>query len=94
MIVLLVWQLKLTSHKDQLGNLRKQYEAADAAAVGLEASVSELRDQLETLSRERDQTAREKERVLEDLDAVQAEKELLEKAKAALKTQVCENHRL
>ncbi|XP_047738339.1 centrosome-associated protein CEP250-like [Hyalella azteca] len=84
-------QLKLTSHKDQLGSLRKQYEAADGTAVALEASVGELREQLEAVARERDATAREKERVLEDLEALQGEKEALERAKAALKSE-CEAH--
>ncbi|KAF2365634.1 hypothetical protein FHG87_003615 [Trinorchestia longiramus] len=77
--------LKLTSQKDQLSTLRKQYEAADATAVALESNVGELRDQLETVARERDATAREKERVLEDLEALQGEKEVLEKAKASFK---------
>ena len=81
-------QLKLSSHKEQLASLRKQYEAADATAVSLEGSVGELREQLETVARERDQTAREKERISEDLEALQTEKEVLEKSKASLKTEV------
>ncbi|XP_069959044.1 rootletin isoform X2 [Cherax quadricarinatus] len=81
-------QLKLTSSKDQLASLRKQYESAEAAQRGLEATIGELRDEMESISRQKDEVSREKDRLTEDLDAIVAEKSGLEKAKQTLKSQL------
>lgn len=84
-------QLKLNSSKEQLSNLRKQYESAEASQRSLESTIAEIRDELETASRCKEEMAREKDRLIEDLDAATAETFNLEKANQSLKAQVCFN---
>ncbi|XP_066951894.1 rootletin-like isoform X2 [Macrobrachium rosenbergii] len=81
-------QLKLTSSKEQLAALRKQYEVAESAQRSLEGTILELHDEMEALGRQKEEIAREKDRLCEDLDAVTAEKSTLEKTKQTLKTQL------
>ncbi|XP_063597935.1 rootletin-like [Penaeus indicus] len=81
-------QLKLTSTKDQLASLKKQYEATEDSQRTLESTIAELRDELESVHRQKEEIGREKERLTEDLDAAVAEKSSLEKAKQTLKAQL------
>lgn len=68
--------------------MKKQYEATEDSQRTLEATIGELRDELESVHRQKEEIGREKERLTEDLDAAVAEKSSLEKAKQTLKAQV------